>query len=194
MVFGKKLDNAIQLYLAQVRLGQTVLVVGGGNDATLSHLLENEMVNHVIYLDISKELIQQAKNKWQQHPFFRQIVFVDANFFDWKNEQPIHHIVMPFFMDLFTDKQVRSLFEKAFVLLSPKGQLHVIDFNVNSSAKRGIRFIIKVLYQMFSLATGHKRTYTPNYQKLNTSLLVLHQKKQLNQYLIGASFTRPEIA
>lgn len=165
-----------------------MLIVGGGNDASLNTVLHHSEVSEVVYVDISAVFVNQVKKAHKNHPHIQKVRFVVADFFNWPETSSCDHIIMPFFIDLFADEQVIQIFNKSAELLSPKGQLHVIDFNVTPSTEGVIKPVIKLLYAFFSLGTQQLRNYTPNYFSLNTTKLKPITRIDLLPYVIGLSF------
>jgi ubiquinone/menaquinone biosynthesis C-methylase UbiE len=190
LVFGNALEDAIKLHLNSSSLSGHVLIVGGGNDNSLNEVLKHHEVTQVTYVDLSERLVYRAKQNWKDPKYLAKVHFEVNDFLDWHSSVSVQHICMPFFMDLFSDQQVTQLFQKTYELLSPKGQLHIIDFHVTPHSSVTMQRIIRVLYLIFGWFTGVKRQLPPRYMELNKSNLTFESSTQHKPFLIGQTFTK----
>ena len=71
-----------------------------------------------------------------------------------------------FYLDLFTEWEVRENIEKMNMLLIPQGVVYVVDFLSNPDVSKQNALLIKLLYALFYPFTGIYRTEVPNYKEI----------------------------
>lgn len=145
-----------------------VLVVGGGADNTVSELFFRNKCTTVTQVDISSVLTKKAqirlKNK--NAAWFRKAKFITSPFLEYESGEKYDAIISPFYLDLFTEWEVKENIEKMKTMLPNGGLIYVIDFANSSKQSTSNKWLIEMLYLLFYPITEVYRKEVPNYRKL----------------------------
>lgn len=145
VVFGGEVKKSYTYFLDQILSSDKVLIVGGGAGQLLDHLPRNCEVD---YVDQSRQMIRLAKKHRKQY-----IRFFELDFFDFNGNKAYDWILFPYFLDLFSDEEVRKIFDQASPLLKQNGSLLIADFALPKTRfqKLLIAVIIKCLRPLVQL-------------------------------------------
>ena len=161
-------EKVINQAVASMDFYSSVLVIGGGADNTLIELLAQNKCDNITHIDISSVQTQKGKDKLQSEnkEWFKKVAFKTIPFLDFHTNLKFEAIVCPFYLDLFTEWEVRENIEKIKTHLSKDGLVYVIDFSSRASTSKQNILLIKILYSLFYPITGVYRTKVPNYKDL----------------------------
>jgi ubiquinone/menaquinone biosynthesis C-methylase UbiE len=166
----------------------SALIVGGGNDPLLEHILNHSQVKQVDFVDISCTAIQHAKKQ----PGSRSVNFIRTNFLNYDSNEKYDVIFFPFFLDLFYDSEIRKMIYVSRKMLKKHGSLIIIDFENNGSWKQKV--LISLLYLMSVPLNLRMRWRLPDFDTLMKSEGCNKVSKVLSEqehYSIN-SFTLPK--
>jgi ubiquinone/menaquinone biosynthesis C-methylase UbiE len=146
IVFGSVWRKVQLAPLGELNKSRNVLIVGGGTGRMLCHLDEN--VN-VTYLELSQKMIDKAKMRETT----AQVEFVKADFLLWQTESKYDCVLMPFFLDCFTEHDMIAVINRTKSLLHQDGKLIVTDFQDAGLFRNQI---VKLMYWFFNVVSGLK--------------------------------------
>jgi tRNA (cmo5U34)-methyltransferase len=161
LVFGKRLHQAQQHFLNQIRPSDRVLILGGGTGALLLDLIRINPTCSVWYIDASSSMIAIAKEKMHEFPQSR-IHFIHGT------ENDIHDmqfdvVITNFFLDLFCEQTLSDVILKINRSLKSKGKWFVSDF-----VSHGLwhKAMLKVMYFFFRLTCGLETAGLPPWERI----------------------------
>lgn len=172
IVFGRSLYRAQCAQLAHLPQGAELLLIGGGTGWLLKPLCEQAKPARISYVDASAHMIARAKAfvqkeipQWEAH-----IQFIQGTQEDIPAIKSYEVIITPFFLDLFSEKDLPGVFQKLNASLDPEGYWYLIDFQVPKQRnKLFAKALIWLMYRFFRLFTGMSGTQlidpTPYFQK-----------------------------
>lgn len=150
-----------------IRNHKHFLIVGGGADNSLEELLNAGKTQNVIHVDISSVLSQKSRNRFSNSLLSGQarVQFVVAPFLAF-NGTRCDGIIFPFYLDLFTDDEVRDNILHAKLHLTQNGLIYVIDYSSAVSPNSWADWKIKILYALFAPITKVNRSKIPDFALL----------------------------
>ena len=137
--------------------GEKVLFAGsgGGEDALMALDKESE----VTIVELSAKMIDQAKKKFKDHPFEKNLKIHHKNIFDYNSRETFDVVVANFFLNVFKEADMSKALTHLVSLLKPGGKLIIGDFSPPTGG------VINKLVQKthFKLASifFHLLTYNP---------------------------------
>lgn len=158
IVFGKTLQQSQEYFLNILKPDDRVLVLGGGSGDFLHMLLKLQPAIPVDYIDLSPKMIELARKK----------TFNPANVnFIVGTEQDIPNtsysvVITNFYLDLFSDKKLKSIIEKIKGHLHPHARWLATDF---VSEKWWHKIMLWVMYRFFNVTTGIEARQLPDWQQ-----------------------------
>lgn len=162
LVFGNSLDEAQEYFLKILKPADRVLILGGGSGKFLKSLLKLHPHICIDYIDISPRMIALAKQKTGSSANVNFIVGTEQNI-------PNTHysvVITNFYLDLFSDKTLKSIIERIKSHLQPEALWLATDF---VSEKWWRKIMLWVMYRFFRITTGIEARQLPDWPS------VLHQ-------------------
>lgn len=159
LVFGKtQIQAEVDAILSSKQ--SPILIVGGGDGKALKHISCQEN-REIDFLEISKEMMKIARKNTHL-----DINFLEENFFDFHSQKTYKHIILPFFLDNFSEKEAHIILEKVKKLLHPKGSLTIIDFTETPIFWQKI--LLKTMYSFFKITAQVETQKLPPIEKICT--------------------------
>jgi tRNA (cmo5U34)-methyltransferase len=162
LIFGERLYQASIQWLETLNKSDTVVVLGGGSGKILKKLTH---VDRVIFIEKSAKMIKLA-----QATAPRNVQFICADFLEYALEDESTHVVIcPFFLDVFTLRQLGEVLDKIARILKKRGSLLVSDFQYTTWWSKQL---IKLMYAFFE----------------KTTRIAVHQLAPLNTLILAKGF------
>ncbi len=128
-VFGRRLQQAQVVFLNQIPVGATILLIGGGTGWLLEQVLIYRQPRRVVYLEASAQMVARASRRIVRRA---TLGTVDFRVGDEKNlaaDERFDVIITPFVFDLFTRQTLQNHFIPPLRnALKPGGLCLVTDF------------------------------------------------------------------
>ncbi|MDW3196298.1 MAG: class I SAM-dependent methyltransferase [Cytophagales bacterium] len=126
-----------------------VLILGGGTGKILPHLKECR----VVYVEKSGKMLDRASKKSAMD----SVEFVNVDFLDWKINQQFDLVICPFFLDVFTSKNLSLVVEKIAALTAEGGTLIITDFqDTGRPYHQMMLLVMHVFFRIFSNLESRK--------------------------------------
>ena len=129
IVFHGKLDKAQNQYLSQLKINDSILILGGGTGKILNEIQKLNISVEIDFIDPSIEMLKKAKSRivpaTLNHVKFHQMRFQEFNFekkYDW--------IYCGFFLDLFNEQDLIQNLSHIKWHMSDRTSLIVTDFQI----------------------------------------------------------------
>lgn len=185
IIFGNVLQRAQLHFIARIRSTDTILILGGGDGTFLKALLAIHPNLHIDYIDISPRMIALAQRK--------TVPSANVNFIVG-TEQDIPNtsysvVITNFYLDLFSDKKLKSIIEKIKGHLHPHARWLATDF---VSEKWWHKLMLWVMYRFFNVTTGIEARQLPDWQQHLARAIGGNpiQRKFYQGFITTAVFTR----
>lgn len=170
-MFGVRLHQTRLALLDQLPSIQTALFLGDGDGRLLEAFCKRQPHADVTSIDQSPKMLASQRCRIDRLSHSGQIHFELANAIDYKPpEQSFDLIVSAYFLDCFTEQQLRESLPRWLAALKPDGKLYYVDFCVpdvrNETITRTGRFrfqlLLYLMHRFFAAATAHPtRTLQP---------------------------------
>ena len=182
---GGQIHAAKNSQLAEMQPGDKVLYVGvgPGEDAVLAA----ERGAQVTCLDLSAQMLRQAEARMQRHGCQAEFLQTDVLQHDRQNHYDV--VVVNFFLNVFSEQQMRDMLAYLVTLVRPAGKLLISDFatpqgNLISRAVQAAYWgITDLFYFLLGLCAWHPiydyASYFPHVG------LELRQEKRFRPYGVG---------
>lgn len=144
LVFGGRLEKAASFYFSAIKKRDSVLIVGGGTGRILHNLKE---IKRIDYVDQSKKMIKKAQKIRTQGINYHQ-----KDFQSYESDQRYHVIILPFFLDVLIESELKKAIIKLKRLLHEGGYLLVSDFDISSNSFQ--KAFISLMYIFFNVSTN----------------------------------------
>lgn len=164
IVLGDDPEFVIQKAIQNLRDYSNILIVGGGADNTLSEIITHQKARKVSVIDISSNLLQEARLRIQGLDLHGiEVEMINSAFLAEYSTQKYDVVIFPFYLDLFSDKEVMQNIVHLKTKLKDSGLVVVIDFS--SRQKLGLlnKSLIAALYVIFIPISGLIRFSIPPY-------------------------------
>lgn len=178
LVFGKALEKAQCALLDQLPQGGNILLIGGGTGWLLKPLCNQAKPEKILYIDASAKMIQKAQDFVRKEiPAWEgKIEFLQGTQEALPVSDHFDCIITPFFLDLFSQEELASVFTQLTQQLTPNGIWYLVDFQVAKQPFRiPAKMLIWIMYRFFRLFTGMSGTQlidpTPYFSTHNYQLL-----------------------
>jgi len=165
LVFGEQLDLASNYHLSKLTGPAKILIVGGGTGSILTNI---SSIHSVDYVDQSSNMIDLAKAR----KFTCDVTFQTSTFENYDTTLSYDVIIFPFFLDMFTKKELEDILKKSKQLLKDNGSIHISDFVAkNSGLSVFQKLLLTSIFVFFRITTQHRLfkiiNTQPLLQKLN---------------------------
>lgn len=153
-VFGRALERHRSAFLGRLATARRILILGEGDGRTLARLLDAAPESRVDVVERSAKMIALAKKRTVNVDRVR-FVLGDALEMSWPEEH-YEGIVTCFFLDCFTEAELRGLVEKLACALTARGEWLISEFTIPSEGWRRwkAKKWIEIMYGFFRLTTG----------------------------------------
>ena len=192
LVLGNTPETIITHAISKSAPTGDILVIGGGGDNTTLELLKNPEVTSITLVDISSVLLEKAKHRLKGHLSQSKVKFKEVSFLNYATNLKFDGIICPFYLDLFTDKEVQENIKRFKDLLHPKGKVLVIDFCEREDSSKKGKVITALLYLSFLVITRTFRFTIPRFKLLFLKHgFILNQKELVKEKYQFLSFKMP---
>lgn len=154
---GRKLQKARTEFLDMIPVPRCILTVGEGHGPFLLECCRRFPEASIICVDASKAMMAQAQQALKESGVnAARVQWVHADVFTW--EPPVASfdlIVTHFFLDCFTEEQIRTLVPRISRAADRDASWLLADFQVPQGFWRRLRsrLILAVLYLFFGIMT-----------------------------------------
>jgi len=124
--------------------------MGGGTGWLLADLLQMHAAVRVTYLEASQRMIELAKEKIKDADRPR-VEFVHGTQNSLQRNHNFDAIIINFFVDMFSEKELKDILRLLWSVLRPGGQLLCTDFVDDAWWQK---LILRAMYGFFALTTG----------------------------------------
>jgi SAM-dependent methyltransferase len=183
IVFGHKLDLATEYFLDQVSAEDQVLILGGGHAKFLSEISDHKRIE---YLDQSERMVGHIRK------CYPEVKSIKMNFLDYENLKKFDVIISPFFLDVFSTKNLLRVIGKIRRLLKNDGILIVSEFYPAGSFKAVM--LSKIMHIFFKLTTNleSKKLVDIPELLLNEGFILEKEEKWDNGFIIAHLYRKKE--
>lgn len=167
--------NAVQLApLKYIRPSDEVLILGGGT----GKMLESVVAKHITFLDISEQMLLQAKARTLRSP----VSFCEHDFLEWQDNQRYDVIVAPFFLDVFTETELISAISKIKSRLNEEGKLVIVDFQ---KANWWRNLVVKLMILYFRMTAELKADRLMSLSEITkeSGFMEIHKRSLLSGWI-----------
>ena len=153
IAFGRALERRRFEYLEQMADARRVLILGDGDGRFTEAFLRRNRIAQVDSVDLSAGMLDLAarRAKCSERVRFHH---ADARSFALRGEYDL--VVTHFFLDCFTEAELRVLVPRVSKALCRGGRWVVSEFHVSARGPRRwfARVVVRFLYACFGLTTG----------------------------------------
>ena len=176
VVFGRKLRQAQVVFLNQIPVDSTVLIMGGGTGWLLQQVLIQCQPKRVVYIEASARMVARACKRIIRADETGSVTFRVGDEHSLTNEQ-FDVILTPFVLDVFNQETLRTQFiPRLKAALKPGGLWLVTDFVNTSTAWQ--RALLWTMIRFFRLTTGMQAQRLANWQQLLAEAGLIRRKQQ----------------
>lgn len=174
---------------------KSCLIIGGGTGTFLRALIISGKVQHVVYLDISENMLSLASAKIKDLNQECLVEFRRGSFDKITKDEKFDLIVTNFFLDLFSLAELKIWIRFIADKLSDEGLFYFTDLQI-SKGKTFKTFMnniyIKVLYFFFRNTTNisGKTLIDLRTEILQSGFNVIHEKGYLKELFYSAIFKK----
>tara|TARA_R110002050_G_scaffold149463_1_gene276117 strand:+ start:170675 stop:171358 length:684 start_codon:yes stop_codon:yes gene_type:complete len=165
---GNLPENVIATAVPSIRKHEHFLIVGAGADNTVLELVKHNKCTQITHVDISSVLSKKGKKRFRKtHPNSTLLVdFIVQPFLSFTSDTKYDAVIFPFYLDVFSEEEVRMNIQHSKKMMNKDGIFYVIDFNSSNDASVKNRVLVKLLYRLFYPFTRVKRNAVPDYTQL----------------------------
>ncbi len=110
--------------ISELPASKEILIVGGGTGSILSSFSKRFPDSNITFLDISEDMIALAKKKRGS-----RVSFICEDFFHFEGRGSYDLVFFPFFLDHFSQKELRVIAKRAHMQISNDGVVAIVDFH-----------------------------------------------------------------
>lgn len=163
LFFGKRLLRLQTDLVDQFSSLSNCLIIGGGSGEILHYCFDKNLATNYFYAEISQSMIDKAKSRIE--PSKRDQVVFTQNFESIDNQIKFDLILLPFVLDFYEPKEVKTMLSDLKSRISSTGKIGIVDFYEGSSnhiyTNALKRIFIRVLYLFFRFSAGVRPTKIP---------------------------------
>jgi tRNA (cmo5U34)-methyltransferase len=180
LIIGKGIKQSQLYFLNHLSNKSKLLVLGGGTGWILPHLFKINPELEIHYIDVSKNMIAQARQKMPAANKIQFIVGTSDNITD----RDFDCVITNFYLDLFDNATLNVLVPQIKGSLLPDAYWLATDF---VSVARWHRLMLWLMYRFFRLTTGLRNLQLPEWQvRLANAGGTLIDQKQFSRNFIKA--------
>ena len=146
IAFGKSLLKAQLTFLDEIEEESSVLVIGGGNGAILSHSSFNRAFS-IDYLELSSKMIELAQSKGRH---LENISFINQDFFEHQGKYDL--IICNFFLDCFNKADLLRAIKRLDLLMNSGAKLIVTDFQ--DTGRKRHKWLVSLMVGFFQITVN----------------------------------------
>ncbi|GAL83382.1 ubiquinone/menaquinone biosynthesis methylase [Sporocytophaga myxococcoides] len=174
---------------------KSCLIIGGGTGNFLRSLIISGKVTNIVNLDISEKMLAKASVKIKDLYQDCKVEFRRGSFDKIAEEEKFDLIITNFFLDLFSQEEVKTWISFIHEKLSSEGLFYYTDLQI-SRGKTLRTFMknmyIKVLYFFFRNTTSisGKTLIDLRTEILQSGFNIIHEKGYLKELFYSAIFKK----
>jgi cyclopropane fatty-acyl-phospholipid synthase-like methyltransferase len=181
--FGPYLQQCRRLRLAEMASSRRALIYGDGDGRFLATLMEDRPTIHVVAVDASNEMLQQAARRLPSGVNVR-LVHADALECDLAEfpEAPFDLVVTHFFLDCFHEGELTPWLSQVNAAVAENALWVLSEFAIpkRNPARLAGMLIVRGLYLIFGLLTGLRTRRLPEHERIMQSAgWVLEDRREL---------------
>lgn len=162
LVFGKNIDQSQCHFFGTVRDVKSALVVGGGTGRFFNAYFQQHPESLLVFVEKSPAMLAKARLR---RATGMNILFVESDFRRYGEGGSYDLVLLPFFLDMFTNESVSDIVELLGRLSSRHTQVIVTDF-VHQEKRGWKSLVIKGMYLFFRLTCDIEAHRLPNWQQI----------------------------
>ncbi|WP_210486400.1 class I SAM-dependent methyltransferase [Rufibacter aurantiacus] len=172
LVYGKAQKQAQAHFLSLIPEKARVLVLGGGSGWILPELLRQSQPNHVLFLESSAIMLQQAQRRFTQTLIQDKVEFRLGTEADLRPEERFHVVLTPFVLDLFPPETALAMMQRLDQALLPTGLWLHTDFRLSSSPTQRLwqKPMLWAMYRFFRAVSHIPAKGLPPFEALFAKL------------------------
>jgi tRNA (cmo5U34)-methyltransferase len=149
IIFGGSLRKAQLLYLEEIPKNSHILILGGGTGWILEELDRLDKLLRITYVELSKTMMSKSMAK---APFKNiEVKFLHGDAIDL--DLPLCDVLVTnFFLDVFTEENLRLIMAKLNAVLLPNGRWLCTDFVLIGHFLK--KMLIKFMYLFFRITAN----------------------------------------
>jgi len=159
VVFGQNIDRSQAHFFEKVKNIASVLVVGGGTGRFLPEFFRLHPTSKVVFVEKSAAMMSKAQAKAD-----KIVRFVETDFLIYQSTEKYDLVLLPFFLDMFTNESVEIIVGKLDALSESNTRVIVTDFVIQS--RPGWKsWLLKSMYLFFRLTCDIEAGRLPNWEQ-----------------------------
>lgn len=177
VVFGHKLQQAQIVFLNQIPIDASVLIVGGGTGWLLEQVLLRCQTKRIVYLETSTQMVARASRRMVQKALVGSVEFRVGDESSLKPNECFDVILTPFVLDLFSEQTLLTeIIPPLLNVLKSCGLWLVTDF-VKPPAKWQ-KVLLWMMIHFFRLTAGMQARQLADWQKILSESGLRCEKRQ----------------
>jgi tRNA (cmo5U34)-methyltransferase len=156
MVFGNSIRISQLVHLPLIPEGGNILILGGGSGWLLKEVMLRSP-RKVWYVEASSAMISLSKKSIPDNGY---VVFVHGGLDSIPSSVVFDVVLANFFLDQFSDGEIREMLEIIYSALDEQGLLLVTDFQKDAFWKQ---VFLKVMYLFFNVAGAIRNHKLPDW-------------------------------
>lgn len=162
LVFGKSIERSQCHFFGTVRDVESALVVGGGTGRFFNAYVQQHPESLLVYVEKSPAMLAKARLRKTAGMNIR---FVESDFRHYGEAGSYELVLLPFFLDMFTNESVKDMVRILGRVSSQHTQVIVTDF-VHQEKRGWKSLLIKGMYFFFRLTCDIEAHRLPNWQQI----------------------------
>jgi len=160
LAFGKSIIDSQKYFLGNIRDHSKILILGGGSGWLLAELLKIKPDCEVWYIDASEKMISLSKRKIK----IGYVHFIHGTELDIPVGNQFDVVITNFYLDLFTNHQLKEVIEKIQSSLNARALWITTDFV--DGKKWWQRMMLRLMYRFFRIACNIESFQLPEWSRL----------------------------
>lgn len=156
-VFRNDLQRARTAMLSELPVVHRILILGDGDGRLLAEILRLRRHVHVTSVEQSQQMLRLQRERAAQQDACDRVSFVCQDATKWDaGEETFDCVVAPFFLDCFTEAELRRHLPRWLDSVGPEGWFYHVDFVMPPAGWRRLRasFWSRVMHRFFAWQTG----------------------------------------
>jgi tRNA (cmo5U34)-methyltransferase len=189
LVFGKCIDKSQCHFFGTAESVKSTLVAGGGTGRFFEEYFKQHPDSQLVFIEKSPTMITKARLRRAPD---MNINFVESDFLTRCDAATHDLVLLPFFLDLFSNKSVESIVKSLDQVSKPHTLVIVTDFV--KQERRGVKsLLIQCMYLFFRLTCDIEAHRLPNWQEAfagtgwNIKQSATYCKGMIGTYLLARS-------
>jgi len=180
LVFGKRIVEAQEYFLTEIKEGDRILILGGGTGWILKSIFKITGLVEVWYIDSSPKMIEKSATRNVAPP---KVHFICGTLDDIPSDMKFNVIITNFFLDMFSEASLLPLIDSISRKLQLDGRWLCTDFIKNE--KWWQRVLLSIMYRFFKFTTDLKNDQLPDWenQLRKHGMITLSEKTFLKGFM-----------